>query len=41
MRFKLDQLLDSVEFTAQQVRQTTREIRRLCQAEAELARCIA
>src|SRR5512139_1368137 len=40
VRFKLDQLLDSIAFTAQQVRQTTRAIRRLCQTEAELARCI-
>jgi transposase len=40
VRFKLDQLLDSVAFAEQQVRQTTREIRRFCQTEAELARCL-
>lgn len=41
VRFKLDQLLDSIAFTTQQVHQTTRAIRRLCQTEVELARCIA
>lgn len=40
VRFKLDQLLDSIRFTTEQVRQTTRTIRRLCQTEPELARCI-
>jgi transposase len=40
VRFKLDQLLDSVAFAEQQVRTTTREIRRFCQSEAELSRCI-
>jgi transposase len=40
VRFKLDQLLDSVAFADQQVRKTTREIRRFCQTEAELAQCI-
>jgi transposase len=40
VRFKLDQLLASVAFAAHQVRQTTREIRRLCQTDPELARCI-
>ena len=41
VRFKLDQLLDSVEFSEQQVLKTTREIRRFCQHDPELARCIA
>jgi transposase len=40
VRFKLDQLLDSVAFGEQQVRKTTREIRRFCQAETELAQCL-
>jgi transposase len=40
VRFKLDQLLDSIRFTTQQVHQTTRAIRRLCQTEPELARCL-
>lgn len=41
VRFKLDQLLDSVEFGEQQVLKTTREIRRYCQRDPELSRCIA
>lgn len=41
VRFKLDQLLDSIAFTTEQARQTTRTIRRLCQSEVELAQCIA
>jgi transposase len=41
VRFKLDQLLDSIAFTTEQVRQTTRTIRRLCQSEVELAQGIA
>ncbi len=41
VRFKLDQLLESIAFTTEQVRRTTRAIRRLCQADPELARCIA
>lgn len=40
VRFKLDQLLDSLEFCDQQVRKTTREIRRFCQTEGELAQCL-
>lgn len=40
VRFKLDQLLDSLAFCEQQVRQTTREIRRFCRTDAELSRCI-
>lgn len=40
VRFKLDQLLDSVEFTEQQAVKTTREMRRFCQTEPELARCL-
>ncbi len=40
VRFKLDRLLDSVAFADQQVRTTTREIRRFCQTEAELSQCI-
>jgi transposase len=40
VRFKLDQLLDSLAFGEQQVRKTTREIRRFCQADAELSQCI-
>jgi transposase len=39
VRFKLDQLLDSLEFAERQVRKTTREIRRFCRSEAELAQC--
>lgn len=41
VRFKLDQLLDSVEFAERQVVKTTREIRRFCQRDPELSRCIA
>jgi transposase len=41
VRFKLDQLLDSVEFCEQQVLKTTREIRRFCQHDPELSQCIA
>jgi transposase len=40
VRFKLDQLLDTLAFAEQQVRQATRQIRRFCQTEPELARCI-
>jgi transposase len=40
VRFKLDQLLDSVAFADQQVRKTTRAIRRFCQTEPELAQGI-
>jgi len=41
VRFKLDQLLDNVEFSEKQVVQVTKEIRKLCQNEAELAQSIA
>jgi len=40
VRFKLDQLLDSLEFCEKQVLKTTREIRRFCQTAAELSQCI-
>ena len=40
VRFKLEQWLDSVAFAEQQVRTTTREIRRFCQRQAELAQCL-
>jgi transposase len=40
VRFKLDQLLDSLAFNEQQVVKTTKEIRRFCQHEPELLQCI-
>jgi len=40
VRFKLDQLLDSLAFNEQQVVKTTKEIRRFCQHEPELVQCI-
>ena len=40
VRFKLDQLLDGLAFSEQQVRQTTREIRRFCRTDPELAQQI-
>lgn len=40
VRFKLDQLLESVEGSERQVRTTTREIRRFCRSEPELAQCL-
>jgi transposase len=40
VRFKLDQLLDSLAFSEQQVVKTTREIRRFCQTDPELSQCI-
>lgn len=40
VRFKLEQLLASLAFATQQVRQSTREIRRFCQSEPELSRNI-
>ena len=40
VRFKLDQLLDSLEFTEKQILKTTREIRRFCQSDPELSQCI-
>lgn len=40
VRFKLDQLLDNLEFGERQVLKTTREIRRFCRNDPELAQCI-
>jgi len=40
VRFKLDQLLASLAFNEKQVVKTTKEIRRFCQHEPELAQCI-
>lgn len=40
VRFKLDQLLDSLEFNEKQVFKTTKEIRCFCQNDAELSQCI-
>lgn len=40
VRFKLDQLLDSLEFAEKQVVKTTREIRRFCQSDPELSQSI-
>jgi len=40
VRFKLDQLLDSLEFSEKQVLKATREIRRFCRNDAELSQCI-
>ena len=40
VRFKLDQLLDSLEFSEKQVFRTTREIRRFCQTDPELCHAI-
>ena len=40
MRFKLDRLLDSLEFDEKQVLKATREIRRFCQNDPELSQCI-
>jgi transposase len=40
VRFKLDQLLDNLEFGEKQVLKTTREIRRFCRNDPELAQCI-
>ena len=41
VRFKLDQLLDSLEFTEKQVLSSTKEIRRFCKEDAELSQSIA
>ncbi len=38
VRFKLDQLLDSLEFHEKQVLKTTKESRRFCQSDPELSR---
>jgi transposase len=40
VRFKLDQLLDNLEFTEKQVLKATHEIRRFCQNDPELSQCI-
>ena len=40
VRFKLDQLLDNLEFNEKQVLKVTREIRRFCQDDPELSQCI-
>ena len=40
VRFKLDQLLDNIEFSEKQVVKVTKEIRKLCQDDPELAQCI-
>jgi transposase len=40
VRFKLDQLLDSLEFSEKQVLKVTREIRRFCHNDGELSQCI-
>ena len=40
VRFKLDQLLDSLEFYEKQVFKTTKEIRRFCHTDPELSQCI-
>jgi transposase len=39
-RFKLDQLLDSLEFNEKQIFKTTREIRRFLKNDAELSQCM-
>jgi len=39
-RFKLDQLLDSLEFNEKQIFKTTREIRRFLNNDAELSQCM-
>jgi transposase len=40
VRFKLDQLLDSIEFYEKQVLKTITEIRRFCRNDPELSQCI-
>ena len=40
VRFKLDQLLDSLEFNEKQVLKAIREIRRFCQNDPELSQCM-
>jgi len=40
VRFKLEQLLDSLEFNEQQILKTTKESRRFCQQDPELSQCI-
>jgi hypothetical protein len=40
VRFKLDQLLDSLEFNEKQVLKTITESRRFCRNDPELSQCI-
>jgi transposase len=40
VRFKLDELLDSVEFNEKRVVKTTKEIRRFCKEDPELSACM-
>ena len=40
VRFKLDRLLDSLEFDEKQILKASREIRRFCQNNPELSQCI-
>jgi transposase len=40
VRFKLDELLDSLEFNEKRVVKTTREIHRFCKEDPELSRCM-
>ena len=40
VRFKLNELLDNLEFNEKQVLNSTREIRRFCQDDPELSQCI-
>src|SRR6266545_2360012 len=40
VRFKLDELLDSLEFNEKRVVKTTREIRRFCKEDPQLSRCM-
>ena len=40
VRFKLDELLDSLEFNEKRVVKTTQQIRRFCQEDPELSRCM-
>ena len=40
VRFKVSRLVQTLRFAQDQVRETTREIRRFCTADAEIARCL-
>jgi transposase len=40
VRFKLDELLDSLEFNEKRVVKTTQQIRRFCKQDPELSRCM-
>jgi transposase len=40
VRFKLDELVDSMEFNEKRVIKTTQEIRRFCKRDPELSRCM-